>query len=155
MSVAFKIDGLAELRSALLHAPPQIQSKAEAVVRNVVDEAASEMRVRYQKHRTPTDWYWPGKKRRQKRRHLADNVKVTFRGAATGAAQGRIIVDAPHAHLFEFGTAQRRWKSGKSTGAAPAPPQKIFIPIAVRKRKHMTEELIDVVEGMGLKVTRG
>lgn len=153
MSVAFKIDGLAELRSALLNAAPQIQSKAEAVVRNVVDEAASAIRAGYQKHRTPTDWYSPGKSRRQKRRHLADNVKVTFRGAATGAAQGQIIVDAPHAHLFEFGTAQRRWTSGKSTGAAP--PQKVLIPIAIRKRKHMTEELIDVVEGMGLKVTRG
>lgn len=34
----------------------------------------------------------------------------------------RIAVTAPHAHLVEFGTAERFHKSGKSVGAMPANP---------------------------------
>lgn len=44
-----------------------------------------------------------------------------------GASEGtRVFVTigstAPHAHLVEFGTVERFWKSGKSTGTMPAIP---------------------------------
>lgn len=151
MAVTFKIDGLDELRKALLDAPEQIQAQAETIVREAAESAASEARSRYEQHRTSIETYTPGKGVRRARRHLADSVSVSFRGAKSGSAVGRIVVDAPHAHLFEFGTQQREWLGGKSTGAAP--PNATLIPIAIRRRRGMTVDLIETVERIGLKVT--
>lgn len=151
MSVQFKIDGLAELRKALLDLPEHLQANAEAIVREAADDAASAVKARYEQHRTSTATYTPGRGVRLARRHLADSVSVSFRGAKSGAAVARVVVDAPHAHLFEFGTQNRQWEGGKSTGAAPARPT--LVPVAIRQRREMTNELIAVVERAGLKVT--
>lgn len=150
MAATFKIDGLDELRKALLDLPEHLQSDAETVVRDAAEDAASAVRSRYEQHRTSGATYVAHKGVKRARRHLADSVSVSFRGAKTGAAVGRIVVDAPHAHLFEYGTQERQWLGGKATGAAPAHPT--LIPIAVRRRKDMTDELIEVVERAGLKV---
>ena len=149
--MAVVIDGLEDLRKALLNAPQSIQAQVETIVRGASDSAASEIRSRYEQHRTSTEMYTPGKGVRRARRHLADNVVVSFRGAKTGAAVGRIVVDAPHAHLFEFGTQNRQWENGKSTGSAPARPT--LVPAAIRNRRQMIDELIATVEQTGLKVT--
>jgi len=47
------------------------------------------------------------------------NYQLNNKPAAFCAIDRRI---APHAHLVEYGTAERHWKSGKSTGHMPAKP---------------------------------
>lgn len=48
-------------------------------------------------------------------------------------------VIAPHAHLVEFGTAQRFTDDGKSTGAAPAQPY--FFPIIRALQRRMRNRI--------------
>jgi len=60
---------------------------------------------------------------------------------------------ARHAYLFEHGTAVRHTASGISRGAAR--PGKVFIPIAVRHKTEMTEELMRLLERQGFHITHG
>lgn len=152
MSAGFKIDGLDELRRALLELPAHLQAEAEASVMRAAQQTASEVRAAYQSRRSSGDTYTVKGGVKKARRHLADSVEVKTRSRETGAAVARVAVTAPHAAWFEFGTQNRQWEGGKSTGSSPARPT--LIPAAVRDRKQMIEELIGVVERAGLKVTR-
>ena len=150
--MAVVIDGLDELRKALLDLPDQLQAEAERVVLGAAESTASSVRAAYQQVRSPLDTYTVKGGIKKARKHLADSVEVSGRTRETGAAVARVRVTAPHAKLYEYGTQTRQWENGKSTGAAPARPT--LIPIAVRERRSMVEDLIDIVEKTGLKVTR-
>jgi HK97 gp10 family phage protein len=146
------VDGLKELREALQALPDQLQAEAERVVMQEAEETASTVRATYQQVRSPLETYTLKGGIKKARKHLADSVEVSSRGRKTGAAVARVKVNSPHAHWFEFGTQNRQWENGKSTGAAPARPT--LIPTAIRNRREMVDELIAVVEKTGLKVTR-
>lgn len=75
----------------------------------------------------------------------------------TGTLRSRVVVEslsplrqkvrskAPHAHLFEKGTVNRRTAStGANRGRMPARPT--FIPEAVRARGRMVDELIALLK---------
>lgn len=150
LAQGFKIDGLDEFLEELRNAPKEIQAKAEQIVRTATYSTAHNIRTVYQKHRTDTDTYGRSKR---KRKHLADHVVVRFRGSETGAAAGRVWIDAPHANFFEKGTKIRHWTnhpSQKNTGAAPA--HHVVSTIAVAKRRRMHEELFALLRDQGLKV---
>lgn len=151
MSANFKIDGLNALREALQRLPDQLQADAEDSVREAAEQTASSVRAVYASRRSPLETYTLKGGVRKTRKHLADSVEVRTRGRETGAAWARVEVRAPHAKLFEFGTQNRQWENGKSTGAAPARPT--LIPAALRERRQMVNELVAVVERAGLKVT--
>lgn len=145
ISAQLKINGLEELLEELRDAPREIQSKAERIIRNATYSAAHHIRMTYERHRTPGPL-------KSNQRHLADNVVVRFQGSETGAAVGRVLVDAPHAHIFERGTAIRRWNNPpKNTGAAPA--HHVVSKISSAKRRQMHEELRELLSAQGLKVT--
>lgn len=150
MSASLKIDGLSELRKALQDLPEQMQAQAEEVVLRAANDTASTLRSLYEQVRSPNETYTLKGGIKKTRKHLADSIEVKSRGKDTGVAHARVKVNAPHAALYEYGTASRQWESGKSTGAAPARPT--LIPTAIRERRQMVNDLIAVVERAGLKV---
>lgn len=150
MSARLKIDGLEDLRRGLQALPSELQSDAEAAVRSAADATAEHVRRVYESARSSTSTYTIKGGIKKSRKHLADSVVVTTRGAKTGAAAARVKVTAPHAHWFEFGTQERAWAGGKSTGAMPA--RATLVPKATAERREMVSELIDVVRRAGLEV---
>lgn len=75
--------------------------------------------------------------------NLRAGVKVTEK-----QPEGKLAVDlelassAPHAHLYEYGSAHQ-------------PPRATFQPIAERGQREATGAVISYVEGLGLKVRGG
>jgi len=61
---------------------------------------------------------------------------------------------AKHAYLFEVGTAARQTDLGYDRGAVEkaVPPGRVFVPIVIRERRAMEEELAELVERQGLEV---
>lgn len=151
MSATLKIDGLEELRQKLRALPEELQVDAERAVKQAAREARDAIVARYQQHRSSTDHYVPKAGTRRRRQHLADSVRIFELVGNRGSAYARVIVDAPHAHLFEYGTTSRQWNTnGKDTGTMPA--HATVVPVAIRSRGKMIHELKAIVEGAGLEV---
>jgi len=129
-----RIDGLAELREALKALPAELVGEASAIVHAHADAAAHEIGAGY-----PV-----------KSGNLRAHLRVEFGNDAVSAT-ARVRNTARHAYLFETGTKARRWKNGKNTGAMPA--GRVFIPIAIQRRRIMLSALIDLVTRAGLHVS--
>jgi hypothetical protein len=132
--MGIKIDGLTELRAALLKLPPELVREAGVIVHAQAEAAANEIRGAYPAHTG----------------NLRNNVRVELAGDAVSAT-ARVKNTAKHAYIFESGTATRHWASGKSTGTMPA--GRVFIPIAMQRRRIMLAALIDLVERSGLHIS--
>jgi hypothetical protein len=130
-----RIDGLAELRAALKQLPPDLVREAGVIVEAQAGTAMREMAGAY-----PTGGTG----------NLRSNLRVT-RAFHTESASARVTNRAKHASIFEYGTGARRWASGKSTGTMP--PGRVFIPIAMQRRRIMLAALIDLVRRSGLHVS--
>ena len=130
----FVWDGLKELRAALRNLPADLKKDAGPIVERAVDGAADEIRSAYAK----------------KRGNLQRGVKVQKQLSEFGV--GAILRStAPHANLYEVGSQARHTELGAFRGSMPARPT--FIPIVVRKRREMWDDLRDLVESQGLTVT--
>lgn len=71
-----------------------------------------------------------------------------------GTLRWKVRSKALHAHLYEYGTAQRSTNStGANRGAMPAKPT--FVPAAVRARQRMHRELEGVVQRQRVKGMNG
>lgn len=129
-----KINGLPELRVALQQLPPMLVREASVIVHAQADAAAREIIGAYPFHTG----------------NLRNNVRVELVGdavSATAVVRNR----AKHAYIFENGTGPRHKRSGQSTGSMP--PGRVFIPIAIQRRRIMVNALIDLVERSGLHVS--
>jgi hypothetical protein len=131
-----RIDGLPELRAALKALPPALVHESGVIVHAQAEAAAQEMGVAYAGH--------------SRTGNLAGNLRVELAGDAVSAT-ARVRNRAKHAYIFERGTGPRHWASGKSTGTMPA--GRVFIPIAMQRRRIMLAALIDLVERSGLHVS--
>ena len=131
-----RINGLDELRKALLALPPELVRESGVIVHAQAEEAARQITAAYASH-TRTG-------------NLAGHVRVDLGGDAVSAS-ARVRSTAKHAYIFERGTGSRRWANGKSTGTMPA--GNVFIPIAMSRRRIMTAALVDLIERSGLTVT--
>jgi hypothetical protein len=132
-----RINGLDELRRALLALPSEMVREAGVIVHAQAEAAASEMAGAYAAH--------------TKTGALIDGLRVEVAGDSVSAT-ARVKNRAHHAWIFERGTpAERRHASGKSTGRMPE--GKVFIPIAMQRRRIMLAALIDLVERSGLHVS--
>jgi Bacteriophage HK97-gp10, putative tail-component len=129
-----RINGLEELRRALLALPPELVREAGVIVHAQAEAAASEMAGAYPVH--------TGALRR--------GLRVEVSGDQASAS-ARVKNTARHAAIFEYGTGARHWANGKSTGRMPA--GRVFIPIAMQRRRIMLAALIDLVEQSGLHVS--
>lgn len=128
------IVGLTELRAALLKLPADLVRESGVIVHAQADAAANEIRGAYPVHTG----------------NLRNNVRVELFSDGVSAT-ARVRNTAKHAYIFESGTGPRHWARGKNTGRMPA--GRVFIPIAIQRRRIMLAALIDLVERSGLHVS--
>ncbi len=131
-----RINGLSELRAALQQLPPALVNEASVIVQAHADEAMRQMAAGYARH--------------VRSGNLLAHLRLETASDAVSAT-ARVRNTAKHAYIFEHGTGPRRWASGKSTGSMPE--GRLFIPIAMQRRRIMLAALVDLVERAGLKVT--
>lgn len=132
---SLRINGLTELREALKALPPDLVREAAAIVHAQAEAARQEMAGAYPVGKTGA---------------LRRSLSIELRSDTTSTA-AIVRNRARHASIFEYGTTARHWKSGKSTGTMPA--GRVFIPIALQRRRIMLAALIDLIERTGLHVT--
>jgi hypothetical protein len=130
-----RIDGLGALREALKRLTPDLVHEAGVIVEAQAEAAMREIGAAYPTGPT-------GNLKRGLR------VGLAF---ARESASARVRNTARHASIFEYGTGARRQASGRSTGTMPA--GRVFIPIAIQRRRIMLAALIDLVEKSGLHVS--
>ena len=126
-------DGLIEMIDDLRRMPTEIEKAASWHVQEAAETMASEVRGEYP---TVTG-------------HLERGIKVT----RVNAFRAVVRSTARHAYIYERGTVARRWASGKGTGKMPA--ANVFIPAAIKARRHMTEQLVRVVESQTVRGMTG
>lgn len=152
MSARLTIVGWNELIDGLTKLPAALQLEAEAAVSKAAHATASSVKAAYEQRRSPTSTRTMKGGIKKARKHLADSVEIETSESGSGVAKATVKVTAPHAHFYEFGTQNRQWEGGKSTGAAEARPT--LLPEALRRRRQMVNDLIAIVERTGLTVTR-
>lgn len=133
-----ELRGLAELYAALRRLPEELRERGGQIVTENADEAADEIRAGYTAHKHTGN--------------LADHVKVVKVDGASGKYGAAAIVKstAKHAYIFENGTQVRKNAKGANRGAMP--PGHVFVPIVIRKRRQMYQELQYLLVQAGLDV---
>lgn len=140
--IRLTLDGLDDLVRQLRALPQVVQREASVIVTDHAQRAIAEMQTAY-----PVRTYG----RLRNRGLLARSLRLDTRHDS--ASSSAIVRNrAPHAYLFEHGTATRHTALGKTRGAAR--PGKVFIPIAVRHKTAMTHALMDLIERQGFTVNR-
>lgn len=137
---------LDELRRELRDLPRELVDEGGAIVRRAADQAADAIRLAY-----PLGP--PGRRRKGVPiipGNLRKGVRVKHESTAFGTVS-TVRSTAQHAHLYEYGTQTRQTSLGYDRGAMPARPT--FVPIAIRVRHQMYEELIGLLQKQGLQVT--
>jgi hypothetical protein len=129
-----RIDGLAELRTALLALPQELVRDAGEIVQAQANEAARQIAAAYP---VVTG-------------NLRDHLRLEVRSMTAGSASVTVKNTAHHAWLFDHGTGPRRLPNGKPVGSMPKNPT--LIPIAMQRRRIMVAALVDLVERTGLHV---
>lgn len=130
-----RFDGLEELRVELRALPRELADDGSLIVSGSAETAASLVRAAYP----------------EKRGKLRLGVKVVKARSGPYGAGVVLVSAARHAHLIEFGTAIRRSRIRKNLGKMRERP--IFIPIVQRLRRAMYEQLAELLERHGLRVT--
>lgn len=133
--MSLRIEGLDELRKALLTLPDELVRDASEIVQAQANEAARRIASAYP--------IVSG--------NLHDHLRVEVRSQTPESASVTVRNTAKHAWLFEHGSKPRRWASGKKTGSMTKHPT--LIPIAIQRRRIMLAALIDLVKRTGLDVT--
>ena len=119
-------DGMIEMIDDLRRMPTEVEKAASWHVQEAAETMASEVRGEYP---TVTG-------------NLVRGVKVT----RINAFRAVVRSTARHSSLYERGTVERKHASGKGVGKMPKPDPTVFIPAAIKARRHMTEQLVRVVE---------
>jgi hypothetical protein len=135
MSAELTFIGLDELRRALLRLPADLTLRSAGIVDEAAEAAAAEIKAAYPEGDT-------GNLRKGVRVGRASGKEFTVRRVVRSSA--------PHANLFETGTQTRQTALGYNRGFMPG--ANIFVPVVVRRRRAMFEDLVRIVEQAGLDV---
>lgn len=137
MTVKMKITGFREIEKALAKLP---QGTAKGVARRAMKKELAPVK-------DTAEAFWPGATEAFK---ISSAIKGSQRGD-TLATRGRSVLNMyvgsfePHAHLIEFGTGPRSWKSGKYTGQVA--PQPMLQPAWDMHKKQVLQGLGDRLWG--------
>ncbi|MGH9161496.1 MAG: hypothetical protein ACRD2X_16135 [Vicinamibacteraceae bacterium] len=101
-----------------------LQNEAEVVVEDTAQSAAAQIRSEYSAAGYDT---LPRAVTVQRTRQLGRRVRV----------------DAPHAHLTEYGTAPRKTSKGYNRGTMP--PNPVIGRVASSERRKMIDRLVEIV----------
>lgn len=134
--VILRWDGLDELRDALRQLPDHLTDESIDIVQEHVGAAGAAIIDEYNDHRVSGN--------------LAKGVRIET-SKSKGGISARLTSNAFHAWLFENGTEARHTAIGADRGSGP--PHHVFVPIVVRERRAMYDELIAMVEREGLTVS--
>ena len=133
-----KWDGLAELYKDLESLPATLTAEAAHIVEGVANAAAYEIRSAYGEH--------------AKSGNLRDSVFVTHFDHGRYSAGAQVKATAPHAWLFENGSAGRAYYTHHGvrheTGAMTA--YHVFIPIVMKHRRIMHTQFAALLERNGI-----
>jgi hypothetical protein len=141
--VSVKWEGLAELKKELRELPRELAGKAQGIVFEAAVDAMQDATPRYPIGPTQLQGRRPGGNLRRGLRVFASPQ------VARSAASVKLLSAAPHAHLYEYGTVQRksrRGNRGTMTGT------KVFWPAVGRAKKRMWRQLIALLRAHGLAV---
>jgi hypothetical protein len=137
MAARVILEGLSQFRQALRNLPEHLKDEAAGIVRGAAERAKGDVQRAYPEGPT-------------------GNLR---RGVTKEEEHGRFGVSAivksraRHSYLYERGSNPRRTSRGANRGRMPqAPEPNRMIPIVVRHRKRMTEQLKDLVRREGFKV---
>jgi hypothetical protein len=135
------LNGLAELRDALRKLPYELKADAQHIVEGAANGAAAEVKQNYVRGKTG---------------NLIAGVSVRHSEVGSFGAGAIVINRAKHAWIYENGTQVRHTAKGAYRGVMPpAPPGRAFIPVMIKKRRQMYQQLKDLLVRAGLQVTGG
>lgn len=139
MSTRLIFEGMDAFRRQLRQLPAELRDEAQELVNGAATRTAARVESAY-----------PVKTGTLKRR-------VTMSKDPPGPFSAGAVVrsGAPHAAIYEFGTALRQTRSGANRGRMPtADPSRRLIPIARQERARLWEALRALVRKAGFQVDR-
>ena len=137
MSVKLSLVGLQELRQALQKLPEELTREAAGIVEEAANDAKRQVYLSY-----PT-----------KTGNLRKGLRVTQNAGRRFGTTAVLKSASPHASIFEFGTERRTTNKGANRGRMPeATEAEAFIPKAIRARRKMIRQLIELVRRAGFTV---
>lgn len=140
MAARVTIDGRDEFRAALRNLPDALKGEAASIVVEAASQAERDITAAYPMG--PTG-------------NLKRGVTMNVESSSKFGASARVKSNAKHVHIFEKGTVVRHTNSGANRGRMPpAPSSQQMIPIVIRARRRMVQQLIDMVQKHGLVVTQ-
>lgn len=132
-----KWNGLDELRESLRHLPETLKAEAAHIVEGAANGAEVDMRAGY-----PAG-------------ELRDGVRVTHFSGGKFSAGAIVKSTSKLAWLYENGSEARHYVTVRGnrhlTGKMPA--KHVFIPAAMRARRRMYQQLKEMLQRQGLKVS--
>lgn len=134
--VHFAFGGVEDLRAALKQLPDELADEARGEIIRTTRAAANELRAIY-----PAV---TGNLRRGVKTKIREQ-----RGETTGVVEST----APHAHLWEYGTVNRKTEKGWNRGRMPAQYTRGLVAIALRHQRTLVRLLQAIVERAGFKLT--
>jgi hypothetical protein len=134
MSNTLTFEGLDDLRAALRALPADLAQEAGDVIVETVNNAADEIVAAYP----------------DRTGHLRGGVKFSVERSDFGVI-GTVKNTANLAWIFELGSQARHTELGANRGSMP--PGHVFVPIVMKRRRQMFEELKTVLEKQGLEVS--
>jgi hypothetical protein len=139
MSATVKLEGLDDLLAELLKLPETLKAEAAQIVLEAAESCKREVQAAYPTG--PTG-------------NLKRGVTMNVDSNSRFGVAARVKSNAKHVHIFENGTQQRHTNSGANRGRMPrAPESERMIPIVIRARRRMVQQLIEMVQKHGLEVT--
>lgn len=132
----FEWQGLDDFKAALRRLPEELVAEAAAIARAEATGATTEIETALPV-RTGT---------------LRNRVGATVQTSRFGV-RATVRSGAPHALLYERGTAPRHTARGWNRGVMPA--HRVFVPTMQRHRARFYEQLRDLLQRAGLEVSGG
>jgi hypothetical protein len=133
VSATFQIMGLRELMAELRKLPAVLAAAGGERVEEHTRDAANDVIAQYP----------------EVTGNLKGGVKYSMKRSRDGAT-GRIGTYAPHAFIYETGTASRQTDLGYNRG--PMPGKKIFVPTVQKHRAALQDDLADILREAGMEV---
>jgi hypothetical protein len=136
MSGSIKMSGLTELQKFISEADEDIRTEATTIVHEATEQTAREWRRRMPRGET-------------------GNLQagLTTKYPAANEIVGVTLSSAPHSHLVEFGTKNRKTKSGADRGKMPKLEGDNAGFIAQRNRSQMYNRLLQMIKRFGFEIS--
>jgi len=138
MSASFTLDGINDLRTALLAAGPEFaDQRLRPLLRQHAHSLAGDVRQQYGRH--------------NRTGNLANHIVVDEQaGNSATLLRSRVRSTARHAYIFEYGTAVRRTNTTKANrGVMPA--ANVFVPSAIRWRARLYEDARQALQRLRIR----